>query len=235
VRAAAAQTEVSDDAEPRFDRDGAQRFAGALDREALSALLKLLGTAPTHKAGVRLNGLPGLAQPLAADGAVGVIAAGVLGAAVKPVRAVLFDKTPQTNWALAWHQDRTIVVEHRLDVDGFGPWSRKAGLQHVAPPFSILETMVTVRVHLDNVGAENAPLLVALGSHRPGRLAVTEIEAAVAARPIHACLAEAGDIWLYSTPILHASEAAASPSHRRVLQVDYAARDLPGGLQWLGV
>jgi hypothetical protein len=35
--------------------------------------------------------------------------------------------------------------------------------------------------------------------------------------------------------ILHASEAARRPARRRVLQVDYAARDLPGALEWLGV
>jgi len=49
------------------------------------------------------------------------------------------------------------------------------------------------------------------------------------------CLAEAGDIWLYATPIVHASDAARRPAHRRVLQVDFAAADLPGGLTWLGV
>jgi hypothetical protein len=49
------------------------------------------------------------------------------------------------------------------------------------------------------------------------------------------CLAEAGDIWLYATPIVHASEAAHVPAHRRVLQVDFAAGDLPGGLTWFGV
>ncbi|MEL7190648.1 MAG: phytanoyl-CoA dioxygenase, partial [Pseudomonadota bacterium] len=47
--------------------------------------------------------------------------------------------------------------------------------------------------------------------------------------------AEAGDIWLYSTPILHASDAAEKPSSRRVLQVDFAAEPLPDGLEWLGV
>jgi hypothetical protein len=26
------------------------------------------------------------------------------------VRAIAFDKAPQANWALAWHQDRTIAV-----------------------------------------------------------------------------------------------------------------------------
>jgi hypothetical protein len=48
-------------------------------------------------------------------------------------------------------------------------------------------------------------------------------------------LAEAGDVWAYSTPILHASERATEPTHRRVLQVDYAVGELPGGLAWLGV
>jgi hypothetical protein len=48
---------------------------------------------------------------------------------------------------------------------------------------------------------------------------------------------EAGEVWLCSTPILHASEAATAPRARarRVLQIDYAAEDLPSGLEWLGV
>lgn len=50
-----------------------------------------------------------------------------------------------------------------------------------------------------------------------------------------ACLAAAGDMWAYATPILHASSAATQPRRRRVLQVDYAAIDLPGGLEWLGI
>ena len=49
------------------------------------------------------------------------------------------------------------------------------------------------------------------------------------------CTASAGDVWLYATPILHASEATAHASHRRVVQVDYAVGDLPGGLRWLGI
>jgi hypothetical protein len=49
------------------------------------------------------------------------------------------------------------------------------------------------------------------------------------------CLAEAGDVWLYAKPILHGSERAKRAERRRVLQVDYAAGELPGGLKWLGV
>ena len=91
--------------------------------------------------------------------------------------------------------------------------------------------MVTLRVHLDAVPITNAPLLVAPGSHRLGRIAESSVPGVVAACGI----AEAGDVWLYSTPILHASEAAAEPGRRRVLQVDFATGDLPGGLCWLGV
>lgn len=92
-----------------------------------------------------------------------------------------------------------------------------------------------MRIHLDPVGPENAPLLVAPGSHRFGRVAETDIDAVVARCGIATCLAEAGDVWLYATPILHASNAASVPKRRRVLQVDYAAEALPGGLAWLGI
>lgn len=93
----------------------------------------------------------------------------------------------------------------------------KAGLQHVAPPFELLAEMVTLRIHLDPVDAGNAPLLIAPGSHRLGRVPESEIKGAVARCGTFTCLAEAGDVWLYATPILHASDAATNPRRRRVL------------------
>jgi len=147
----------------------------------------------------------------------------------------LFDKTPETNWALGWHQDRTIAVKQRVPVDGFGTWSVKSGMLHVEPPFELLSGMVTLRVHIDPVPADNAPLLIALGSHKLGRIAEEHVREVVRTCSTVACLAEPGDIWLYATPILHASEAAVAPVHRRVLQVDFSAGRLPGGLEWLGI
>jgi ectoine hydroxylase-related dioxygenase (phytanoyl-CoA dioxygenase family) len=108
-------------------------------------------------------------------------------------------------------------------------------MHHVAPPADLLSRMVTLRVHLDAVPAENAPLIVAPGSHLHGRVPEGEINAVVERCGTMACLAEAGDVWLYSTLILHASGAATVPARRRVLQIDYAAELLPGGLSWLGV
>ena len=118
---------------------------------------------------------------------------------------------------------------------GFGPWTVKGGMVHVAPPFNLLTRMVTLRAHLDDVPATNAPLLIAPGSHKHGRVAVADVDNVIELCGSASCVAEAGDVWLYATPILHASETASMPTSRRVLQVDFAAEELPFGLEWLGV
>jgi ectoine hydroxylase-related dioxygenase (phytanoyl-CoA dioxygenase family) len=190
---------------------------------------------PSEQAGVRIHGIEALRPILAAEGAVGGLAAQFLGKQCRAVRAILFDKTANTNWSLAWHQDRTICVKRRIDVEGYGPWTMKSGLQHVAPPFDLLSRMLTLRVHLDDVPAENSPLLIAPGSHLAGRVPIEQYGDVVAHCGSYACLAEAGDVWVYATPILHASDAACVTGHRRVLQIDYSADELTGGLEWLGV
>ena len=172
---------------------------------------------------------------LSVSGPVGRIAAQLTSGGARPVRAVMFDKTTEANWSVAWHQDRTIPVKERVEAEDLGPWSTKSGLLHVAPPFEVLARMVTLRVHLDPVGSENAPLRIAVGSHRLGRVAAGDADEQAATRPQQACLAEAGDVWAYRTPILHASDRALTPRRRRVLQVDYADFDLPGGLKWRGL
>jgi hypothetical protein len=48
------------------------------------------------------------------------------------------------------------------------------------------------------------------------------------------CLPTISVTFFITTPILHCSEAARDPVHRRGF-VDFAAGDLPGGLTWLGV
>ncbi|WDF72269.1 phytanoyl-CoA dioxygenase family protein [Novosphingobium sp. KACC 22771] len=218
----------------RLAEHGAQLFRGAAlaDLPELEAAMDAL---PPDQAGIRLHGVAALHAHLAPTGCIGAIASKAIGAEARPVRAILFDKSAATNWSLGWHQDRTICVRERVDVPGFEPWSIKAGLYHVAPPIELLSRMVTVRVHLDDVPATNAPLLIATGSHEHGRVSESSVAQVVAECGIAVCLAEAGDVWAYSTPILHASDAARSPERRRVLQVDFSADELPGGLEWLGV
>lgn len=156
-----------------------------------------------------------------------------MGPASRPVRILLFNKHVEMNWALGLHQDRTIAVAARREVDGFGPWTVKAGQVHVQPPQGVIDRMLTLRIHLDDVGADSAPLLVLAGSHRFGRLSEAAIDAAAREKPPVACLARRGDVWIYATAIVHGSDAyRAAGGQRRVLQVDYAADDLPGGLAW---
>lgn len=220
--------------ELRFERHGAARHDDAA-RPVLGRLETLLACCSKDRAGVRLNGTDGLAASLAITSPIGRIAGARLGTGAFPVRAILFDKTPGANWALGWHQDRTVAVRKRADVPGYGPWSVKAGVAHVEPPFSVIEAMVTLRIHLDPVPADNAPLLIAPGSHRLGRVAESDVDAAVKQCGAVACLAERGDIWCYATPVLHASAASSGHMHRRVLQVDYAAVPLAPPLEWFGV
>lgn len=118
---------------------------------------------------------------------------------------------------------------------GFGPWTIKDGMTHVAPPFPLLAEMVTLRIHLDPVPENNAPLLIVRGSHHRGLIAETAVAGVVEEREIAICLASVGDIWCYATPILHASEASTYTGRRRVLQVDYSTSHLPDGLEWLGL
>lgn len=217
-----------------FEHDGAERFAAGLSPRDVAELEAVLSPLPGHQAGLRLVGVHGLKPFLSDNGVIGAVAAKRLSGAW-PVRALLFDKTQDMNWALGWHQDRTIAVRERIDVPGYSPWTVKAGFQHVAPPFDVLANMVTLRVHLDPVPVDNAPLRIVPGSHLLGRIAESDVRGVVRMHGEATCLAERGDIWLYATPILHASDAAKAPQQRRVLQVDFAAYELPGGLQWLGV
>lgn len=214
---------------------GAHHIPAALDAPALATIEAALADLPPDQPGLRLASLPALGPMLAPTGAIGRHAAAHQGQAARPVRAILFDKSATTNWSLGWHQDRTIAVTERRDTPGFGPWTVKSGIQHVAPPQSLLDRMLTLRLHLDPVDADNAPLLIAPGTHCHGRIPESDVATHVDLHGTHACLAQRGDIWLYATPILHASDAATTPRHRRVLQLDYSPDPLPTGLQWLGV
>ncbi len=209
--------------------DGAAR----LERVAFSFLPRIeaaLAGIPPDKAGFRIYGNTTLAEILKSEPITRYVGRGY-----KPVRAIMFDKSPETNWALGWHQDRTIAVQELTYTEGFGPWSVKAGIPHVEPPFDMIEQMRTIRIHLDDVPDDNAPLLIAPGSHRLGKLADHEVKNVAKQLGTASCLAIRGDIWIYATAIVHASSASSGHSRRRVLQVDFANFELPGALHWKGI
>ena len=172
---------------------------------------------------------------LATGGRLLTVALEVLGAGARPVKATIFEKSPDANWKVPWHQDVAIAVENRVDVPGFGPWSVKDGVQHVEPPTEILESMVAIRLHLDDTPIENGALRVVPGSHRLGRLSSAEIQAVRREGEVVDCPVEAGSAMLLRPLLLHASSQSREPSHRRVLHVEYSAASLPGGLEWVRI
>jgi hypothetical protein len=216
-----------------LNRDGLALMPGLVDPEQLD-LVTLFLAQPSLRAGSRIFGNSRLDTWLK-GGPVGAAVESILGGEARPVRAILFDKNPATNWSLGWHQDRTIAVRDSAPQHGFDHWTTKAGVTHVEPPFPIIEAMVTARIHLDAVDERTAPLLVSPGSHRLGRINESDIPAIVARCGTVACFADRGDVWLYRTAILHASEKSRSQAPRRVLQIDYSGEDLRGRLEWLGI
>ncbi len=160
------------------------------------------------------------------------IADEALSAEAFPVRALLFDKVAEANWKVPWHQDTAIAVRERLEIPGFSGWSEKDAVPHVHPPASILGEMVSLRMHLDDCGADNGPLRVIPESHTKGILNSEQIEAFRKQTTEATCCTIAGDVLAMRPLILHASSPAQSPSHRRVIHIEYACRPLPYGLHW---
>lgn len=158
----------------------------------------------------------------------------VLGRNAFTVRAIYFDKLPEANWKVPWHQDQAIAVYDQLDTPGFGPWSIKEGVHHVEPPVSVLEQMLTLRIHLDDCVENNGPLRVIPGSHRMGRLMPDDTDRLKRSNGEACCCVAAGGAVLMRPLLLHASSLSVSPSHRRVIHIEFAASHLPGGLAWAG-
>lgn len=156
----------------------------------------------------------------------------ILGKQLTPVRGILFDKVPEANWKVPWHQDVTIAVQEKLEVEGFWPWTTKAGVIHVQPPASVLEHMLSVRLHLDPCPATNGALRVIPASHLRGPIPEGEVPAIRAAIPEHVCEVGLGGALLMRPLLLHASSASQNAAHRRVIHLDFASVQLPGGMRW---
>jgi ectoine hydroxylase-related dioxygenase (phytanoyl-CoA dioxygenase family) len=156
----------------------------------------------------------------------------ILGSEFLPVRGILFDKIPDANWKVPWHQDVTIAVQEKVEAEGFGPWSVKAEVLHVQPPASILEHMLCVRLHLDDCGEENGALRVIPGSHAYGRIPEAQIQSIRDLSNEAVCSVKSGGALLMRPLLLHASSPSRVPAHRRVVHLDFAAVSLPSQMRW---
>ena len=187
-------------------------------RGAIYGIRNLLAVSPEMQELARSKTIRSLVEP-------------ILGGACFAVRGTFFDKVPGANWNLSWHQDSVIAVRNRADVDGFESWSLKSGVLQVQPPHEILGQMIALRIHLDDCRADNGCLRVLPGSHAHGWLD-DEIEKWKAQVKEVRCEVGCGGVIAMRPLVLHASSPAESPGHRRVIHLEFAARPLPGDLQW---
>lgn len=211
---------------------------GVLPPAGLARLEEALAALPPEPVGARRGGqrhvleaVPAVAA-LARGPALHPLAEAALGPGCFAVRALLFDKTPERNWKVRWHQDLTVTLQERREAEGFGPFTVKGGVVHAHAPRWLLERMVALRLHLDPCGEEHGPVRVIPRSHRGGVLPPAEVEAWRAREGAVTCTAAAGDVLAFHPLLLHASSPALRPSRRRVLHLEYAAAALPGGLAW---
>jgi ectoine hydroxylase-related dioxygenase (phytanoyl-CoA dioxygenase family) len=170
-------------------------------------------------------------RQLAASAPIRALVTPILGDDCFAARAIFFDKTPDANWKLGWHQDSVISVQVRIDMPGFVGWSQKASVVQVQPPPEVLASMLAIRVHLDESHANNGPLRVLPGSHKFGWLD-NEMNDWKQRVPEVVCQVPAGGVVAMRPLLIHASSASVEPTHRRVIHMEFAFEDLPGGLQW---
>jgi len=153
----------------------------------------------------------------------------ILGSEFGLVRVLYFDKPPERTWSLPWHKDWTIAVrDNRLPSQLFGKPTTKAGVPHVEAPQSLLEKMVTLRIHLDDVTEENGPLLVLPGSHH------MDADLKTTAKPV-SILVERGDVLLFRPLLDHCSRSSreGTTRHRRLLHLEFSGcPTLPDGYEW---
>ncbi len=156
----------------------------------------------------------------------------ILGSAARPVRSLLMGKDADDNWAIAFHQDTTVAVRAHREVPGFGPWVNKAHFYHAQAPAEVMGRMISVRLHLDDSGLQSGPLKWIPYSHRHGKLNEVGIADLVTEGSAETFTAKRGELVLMNPLLLHGSDRALSPAPRRVLHIEWANFELPGGLEW---
>lgn len=223
-----------------IERDGFTVIPDALDDALVSELADVVGAVSSgdgvyDRGGVYairnlLQLAPNVKRALQAA-KVREVVESVLGRGALLVRGLFLDKTPRTNWAVSWHQDATVTVKARGEATGFGPWSTKAGVQHVMAPPGLLSYMLTLRLHLDECGKDQGALKAIHASHQYGRLPEDSISQFVGGEVV-TCDVPRGGALAFRPLLLHASDRATAPGSRRVIQLDFCARKLPLPLEW---
>ena len=145
-------------------------------------------------------------------------------------KSIYFDKPEKSNWFVAYHQDLTISVDKKIEVENFENWTIKQNQFAVQPPIKILENNFTIRIHLDHTTKDNGALKVINNSHSKGIFRVENLEIENKKETI--CEVEKGGIMIMKPLLFHASNKTTNNERRRVIHIEFSNQILPDGLEW---
>lgn len=209
----------------RIAQDGFAVVPGVLDEFEIAELAKRLdySALPRSRAGIRHAMKDRGVVAVARNARLLQLGQQVLGDDAFPFRATLFDKSPQANWLVVWHQDTALPLRERRDTSGWGPWSIKDGVHYAHAPADALEKILALRLHLDDSHANNGPLRVLPSTHTLGVLSDKQLHDLSEKISAVDCLVRRGGIVAMRPLVVHASSKSQSDQARRVLHIEYAA------------
>jgi hypothetical protein len=103
------------------ERDGYGLVHDVCDTGQLGAILSDLENVntPRSRAGIRHVMSQSAVANVARSTQMLAIATSLLGPTAAPFRATLFDKSPESNWLVAWHQDTALPLQKKREVEGW--------------------------------------------------------------------------------------------------------------------
>ena len=146
------------------------------------------------------------------------------------VKGLFFDKPPFSNWFVSYHQDLSVSVDRKEMIAGFGPWTVKNNQFGVQPPLEILESIYTIRIHLDDCTRQNGALQVIPGSHKKGVIRTTDMDLDKALT--HICEVPKAGIMIMRPLLLHASGRSIVEDKRRVVHIEFCNKQMPVSINW---
>jgi ectoine hydroxylase-related dioxygenase (phytanoyl-CoA dioxygenase family) len=207
-----------------FAQQGFATFPAVLTATEITELIEdLLSLSGSGKAGIRhALSLPKVTA-LAHDPRLITLSEEFIGPGALPFRATLFNKSPDTNWLITWHQDTALPLRQKRELSGWGPWSVKQDVVYAHAPASALSQILALRVHLDDSTTRNGPLRVLPGTHRLGVLDDDQIHELSTQTASVTCTVPRGGILAMRPLLIHASSKSDSQLPRRVLHIEYSA------------
>jgi ectoine hydroxylase-related dioxygenase (phytanoyl-CoA dioxygenase family) len=145
-------------------------------------------------------------------------------------KAIYFDKPEKSNWFVAYHQDLSISVSNKKETTGYQNWTKKRGQIGVQAPKEILESIFTIRIHLDDTNEQNGALKVIPKSHSNGILRLDSLN--LESKQETFCSVEKGGIMLMKPLLFHASNRSTGNRQRRVIHLEFSNRELAEELDW---